>query len=105
MNFTVLLLKPFLGTMRIVVREAITPSFLLRDFPRIAPLLRILYRTLYPLSDGVISPARKIIEEFRTLLAMDVSRHVWLPNPVDSEKIRSRPPASRQRGEISFVAA
>lgn len=105
MNFTVLLLKPFLGKIKVIVREAITPSFLLLDHPFLAPLIRAFYKTLYPLADCVISPAKKIINEFRDMLGMDTHHYVWLPNPVDSKKIRNFRPATGQHGEIHFIAA
>lgn len=105
MNFTLLLLKPLLGRTRIIIREAITPSFLLQARPRFSSVLRILYKTLYPLADKVISPARIIIDEFHDLLGMDTARHIWLPNPVDSDLIRSIPAASRRSDELQFVAS
>lgn len=88
MNFAVLLLRPFFRRTRFIVREAITPSFILERRARAAPLIRAAYRTLYPLADHVVSPAQAIINEFAVILGMDTARHICLPNPVDGAHIR-----------------
>lgn len=92
MNFAVLLLKPFFPRTRFIVREAITPSFILQDRGTARPLVWFLYKWLYPKADLVISPAQIIIDEFRDVLRINVASHVVLPNPVDLEKIRTPAP-------------
>ncbi|MCB9990762.1 MAG: glycosyltransferase [Rhodospirillales bacterium] len=89
-NFAVLLLKRLFPDTKFVVREAITPSFILRRHPRLAPLIKLAYKTLYRSADLVISPAQAIIDEFAAL-GMKTDHHKVLPNPVDSEKIRAAP--------------
>lgn len=88
-NFGVLLLRPFLPLRtRIIVREAIVPSFICETI-RKGWLARFCYRTLYPLADLVISPAQTIIDEFRDYLGMKATNHALLYNPVDAERILS----------------
>lgn len=108
MNFGVLLLKPFFPHARFIVREAITPSFILQDRGMAAPLIRFLYKWLYPKADLVISPARIITDEFHTLLGVDISNHAVLPNPVDLERIRRDEKIDlpeRKSGSAHFVCA
>ncbi|HEY8190668.1 MAG TPA: glycosyltransferase [Micavibrio sp.] len=104
MNFTLLALKPFLRGPKIIIREAITPSFIFEGHPRSAPLLRILYKTLYPLADLVISPARRIMDEFQNDLNMAMDRHAWLPNPVDMNRLRKNPASAHRDHMIQFVS-
>lgn len=104
MNFTVLLLKPLLGKTKIIVREAITPSYLFQAHPRMAPLVRRFYRWLYPLANRIISPSNQIIQEFSEDLKMDMKKHAWLPNPVNLEKIRALPPTPRSSPGLWFVS-
>lgn len=104
MNFTVLLLKPLLGKTKIIVREAITPSYLFQTHPRLAPMVRRFYRWLYPLADRIISPSNQIMQEFSQDLKMDMKKHAWLPNPVNLEKIRALPPAQRLSPGLWFVS-
>lgn len=91
MNYAVLLAKPFLkkGT-RIIVREAITPSFIVESVKK-GWLAKLLYKWLYPKADLVISPAQMIIDEFHDYLHMDISNHALLYNPVNIDKIRAVP--------------
>ena len=87
-NFALLLLKPFLpGKPRLIVREAITPSFILETVPQ-KKLVTKAYQWLYPHADLVISPARIIINEFAHDLNMNTDNHICLRNPVDTDKIR-----------------
>lgn len=88
MNFFVLLLKPFFPAARFIVREAITPDFILQEHPRLAPFIKMAYRHLYKRADLVISPAQIIIDGFKKDLNMACKNHVVLPNPVDMKKIR-----------------
>ncbi|MBU0858733.1 MAG: glycosyltransferase [Alphaproteobacteria bacterium] len=88
MNFAVLVLRPLFPKTQFIVREAITPSFILEKRARAAPVIRAAYKRLYPLAACVISPAQMIIDEFSSVLKMDVTRHICLPNPVDADKIR-----------------
>lgn len=106
MNFGVLLLKPFFTRTKFIVREAITPSFILQDRGMAEPIIRFLYRFLYPKAATVISPAQAIIDEFSTLLHMKTDNFSVLPNPVDVEAIRNAgelPP--RQSPAPHFICA
>jgi glycosyltransferase involved in cell wall biosynthesis len=108
MNFSVLVLRPLFPKTQFIVREAITPSFILEKRTRAAPLIRAAYKRLYPLAACVISPAQMIIDEFASLLKMDVTRHICLPNPVDAEKIRgdgSVQSPTVPQNTVRFVAA
>lgn len=91
MNFLMLLIKPFLpkGT-RLIVREATLPSYFLSKNPLKKRIAQFGYKYLYPCADLVISPAQRIVDEFRDLFRLDISNHVVLPNPVDSMLLRSR---------------
>jgi glycosyltransferase involved in cell wall biosynthesis len=104
-NFAVLLLRPLFPRVKFIVREAITPSYLLQTHPRRAFLIRLLYKILYPLATRVISPARMIMTEFKNDLGLRVKNHVWLPNPVDVEKIRRNGAAARPLAGLNFIAA
>jgi glycosyltransferase involved in cell wall biosynthesis len=88
MNFGVLLLKPFFPKTRFIVREAIVPSFIIGQYPPLAPFLRLAYKILYPLADRVVSPAQAIIDEFASMLRMKCDNHSLLRNPVDLTRIR-----------------
>lgn len=91
MNFLMLLIKPFFPKeTRLIVREATLPSYFLAK-NRVKKAVAMLgYKYLYPRADLVISPAQRIVDEFRDVFHLDVSNHVVLPNPVDVELLRSR---------------
>ncbi|MCB9989399.1 MAG: glycosyltransferase [Rhodospirillales bacterium] len=110
MNFGVLLLKPFFPNTHFIVREAITPSFFFQTSPLRRMLIRWAYRILYPWADLIVSPARIIIDEFKTLLGMSGENHVLLRNPVDTAGLRQNentlPPVTEERKKtVHFVAA
>ena len=88
MNYGILMLKPFLPGVRIIVREAISPSYFLQRNIFESILIRAAYRILYPRADMVISPAQQIIDEFK-MLGIPVGNVALLSNPVDVVKIRS----------------
>jgi glycosyltransferase involved in cell wall biosynthesis len=88
LNLCVLLLKPLLPKTAFIVREAITPSFILEEHNSIAPFLKRAYKWLYAYADKVVSPAQAIIEEFKNDLHMPCKNHVLLYNPVDEVKLR-----------------
>ena len=87
-NFIVLLLKPFFPKTKFIVREAVTPDFILKEHAKIAPFLKAAYRHLYKSAHLVISPAHIIIDGFKNDLKMTCDNHIVLPNPVDMDKIR-----------------
>lgn len=91
MNFLMLLIKPFFpnGT-RLIVREATLPSYFLAKNRAKKAVAMFGYKYLYPRADLVISPAQRIVDEFRDVFHLDVSNHVVLPNPVDVALLRSR---------------
>ena len=109
MNFGVLLLKSFFPRARFIVREAITPSFFFEKYRSRRHLLKALYKLLYPRADLILSPTKKVFEEFRQDLGFESQKFTHLPNPVDLENIRkacSFPDVDAKRQEtVHFVAA
>ena len=89
MNFALLALQPFFPGTRFIVREAITPSFLLNKYLRRAPLIRQCYRRLYPRADCIMSPAQMIADELAAITGVARDHFVTLPNPVNESHIRS----------------
>ncbi|HPD82919.1 MAG: glycosyltransferase [Alphaproteobacteria bacterium] len=88
-NFLILIIKPFLQKKaRIIIREAITPSFILETH-KFGWLVKILYKILYPTSNLVISPSQRIIDEFKHLLHINTKHYKLLYNPVDTNQTRS----------------
>lgn len=107
MNFVILLLRPFFPRTRFIVREAITPSFILKLHPLLKPAVAAAYALLYPMAFRVISPAQMIRDEFIKIFRMNPRKHVLLPNPVDAEKMRGdgRAAPPLPPGTVRFVAA
>lgn len=108
-NFSLVLMKPFLPGTRIVIREAITPSFIFETM-KLGWAAKILYKILYPLADLVISPAQRIIDEFEKLLDANTSHHKLLYNPVNVDHIRSLPQILENKEEnrektVHFICA
>lgn len=108
-NFVLLILKPFFPCTKFIVREAITPSFVFTQHPRIAPFLKLAYKYLYRKADIVLSPAQAIIDEFKQDLRMTCKNHHVLHNPVDIDFIRGFPPTppsapSTDTQTVHFVA-
>ena len=89
MNFALLALRPFFPQTSFIVREAITPSFLLKKYPKSAPLIRLAYRRLYARARCIVSPADTINEELAAITGLGRDRFVTLPNPVSFERIRA----------------
>ncbi|HPF77735.1 MAG TPA: glycosyltransferase [Alphaproteobacteria bacterium] len=89
-NFALVMMKPFLRGTRIVIREAITPSYIF-DTLKIGWFVKILYKILYPQADLVISPSQRIIDEFNELMGANTGHHKLLYNPVNIEVIRAVP--------------
>lgn len=110
LNFALMLIRPFFRKTAFVIREAITPSYLLEKKRKISWLIRLGYMTLYPGADLALAPSKSIADEFEHKLK------VWLPqlkilyNPVDIEKIRGDE-KTRQTGKFDrqntphFIAA
>lgn len=108
MNFALLMLRPLFPRTRFIVRESITPSYILNRRPRVAPLIRHAYRLLYPRADLVLSPAQIIIDEFPTLLNLKNLSHRLLYNPVDITRARGDGRAAHSSlpmNTIRFVAS
>jgi glycosyltransferase involved in cell wall biosynthesis len=108
-NFALLLLKPFLPHTRIIVREAITPSFIIQT-KKSGWLVKLLYKLLYPHADLVISPSQRIIDEFDTLIKTDIRHHKLLYNPVNIDVIRAMPQILENKDDnrnktVHFVCA
>ncbi len=108
-NFGLVMIKPFLPNTRVIIREAITPSFIFKTM-RVGWLVKILYKVLYPRADLVISPSQRIINEFYELLSANTGHHKLLYNPVNIDMIRQTPftpfkdPEARKK-TLHFVCA
>lgn len=85
LNFLVLLAKPFFfRATRILVRQ----NGMLSAWPRQSPRLgRLLYRLLYPHSDGIVSQTQAMAEDLKNCVGIKPGIHV-LHNPVDAAGIR-----------------
>lgn len=90
-NFVMLALRPFLKRTHIVVREAITPGYILDGLsPLKGFIARILWCILYPTADLVISPTRLVYKEFESRLGLRLIKKAVLPNPVDVTYLREK---------------
>ncbi|GJL84780.1 MAG: glycosyl transferase [Micavibrio sp.] len=110
LNLSLLLLKPLFPKTHFIVREAITPSFILGEHRYLSFALKAAYRHLYPKAAQVIDPAQAIIHEFQELLGMSCKNHVLLHNPVDLDKIREKEDikfeiAQERNNTVHFVSA
>jgi glycosyltransferase involved in cell wall biosynthesis len=103
MNFGVLLLKPFFPHVQFVIREAVTPSYFLAKSRAERVAARAGWRILYPSAALVISPAQRILNEFRDM-GIGFKNHAVLPNPVDTEFIR-RGGSEKRGGGVRFACA
>ena len=108
-NFALVLMKPFLPHTRIIIREAITPSFIFNTM-KVGGIVKILYKILYPRADLVISPSQRIIDEFEELLHANTGHYKLLYNPVDTDIIRALPQILKNKDEnrnrtVHFICA
>ncbi len=90
MNLCLMLLKPFLPKTRFIIREAITPSYIMTQHFLMAFALKMAIRFLYPKASAVMSPARIIIDEYRDDLGLKCKNHRLLYNFVDMDRIRTK---------------
>ena len=109
MNFTLLLLRPLFPKTAFIVREAITPSFILDTHPVFAPLIKLAYKLLYGSASIVLSPSRIILDEFEDM-GMRSPKFRLLYNPVRQEPIErsallSKNDLSVAPDEILYVAS
>ncbi len=110
-NFLVMLLKPFFPKVRFIIREAVVPSSILNKHKKKSPILKILYRILYPKAHKVLSPSQDIIYEFSTLIGLDTDKnHTVLYNQVDTDAISDDLknigyPTTPNKGTVKFVCA
>lgn len=103
MNFAVLLVTPFIpARIRVIVREAITPTFLINTRKE-GKLIRTLYRLLYPRARRVICPAQRIIDEFKDAVDVRTGNFKLLYNPVNIDKIRALPPVAANDAGVHFI--
>lgn len=109
MNFAVLMLKPFFPKTKFIVREAITPSFLLKKYKRLGFVIKLLYKILYRQADLVLSPSQIILDELNNELNMKTWNARVLNNSVNEDHIRSQiklPEITDARTKaVKFVAA
>lgn len=108
-NFALVLMTPFLPHTRLVIREAITPSFIFETY-KFGWFVKILYKALYPRADLVISPSQRIIDEFHDLLGANTGHHKLLYNPVNTDIIRAMPQILENNDEdrektVHFICA
>ena len=106
-NLALLAMRPFLpsGT-RLVIRESSTPSLALRRGRAPAPALtRRAYRLLYPTADLVLCQHRAMADEMSARFGVPAGRVAFLPNPVDSARLRAGAPRRETGPGRRFVAA
>lgn len=89
MNFAVLFLGLFFPKTKFVVRESITPSYLLDKYGIAGLLIKALYICLFPRADLVLSPSQKILDELSCFVKDRNKVFKVLHNPVDVEHYRS----------------
>lgn len=89
MNFLTLGITQFLPDTKIVVREAITPSFLFEKYKPWDFLIKFLYKTLYPKADLILSPTKLVFKEFDQFLDINSKKYIPVFNPVNVEHLRS----------------
>ena len=106
-NLALLSMRPLLpGGMKMVIREASTPSLSLRRGRTPAPaLMRHACRLLYPTADLVLCQHRGMAAEMTAHFGVAPERTAVLPNPVDSAHLRARPPEREPGPGRRFVAA
>lgn len=108
LNFAVLALKSFLPNTKIIVREAITPSFFFVKYHKIKWVLKFLYKKLYSKADIILSPTQKVFDEFSLYLRKDFKQGIVIKNPVNVKEIRhSVKPSdfsSNHKDMVYFVA-
>lgn len=92
LNFSTLLLRPFLGKVKIIVRETITPSYFLERHPKHKALIKLLYKSLYRQADIIMTPAQCIIDEFKNELKIHAGHYIKIFNPIDRANLRSSSP-------------
>lgn len=107
MNFAILLLKPFFPKTKFIVREAITPSFFFEKYKSGAFLIKVMYKTLYPRADKILSPSKLIFKEFDEFMNINDKKCMPIFNPVDIDSLREQTEEfsmSAQRKEtVSFI--
>ena len=91
---------------RLIVREANAIGATTRALPGWVPG-RMLYRTLYPRADAIISPTTLIADEIAALAPRAASRLAVIVNPVDVMKLRgsATPPRRRPGAGLRLVSA
>ena len=106
-NLALLAMRPLLPiNIRVVIREANTPSLGLRRGRVPAPrLMRLAYRLLYPTADLVLCQHRAMAEEMIAHFGVAPERVAVLPNPVDSPSLRAPAPCREPGPGRRFVAA
>lgn len=83
MNIFVLLCFYFSNDVKITVREA-------TSFENYSSIVKsVLVRILYPRANKIICTSEYIRSQLMTLRGIDFSKLIFLPNPIDIEKIRS----------------
>lgn len=102
MNFAALLLHPFFPRMKFIVRESTLPACTLHDRGIMAPLIRILYRVLYPFAEKIIAPASIILEKMNTELGLSSTHMALLPNPIEEIEIPAHEVSDHK---IHFITA
>lgn len=88
-NLGLLAMRPLLGDMRLIVREANVVSATLRSLPSFLPARR-LYALLYPRASAIIAQTGAIASEIAAVAPRAKDRIEILPNPVDEDGQRAR---------------
>lgn len=86
-NILLMLMKPFFPKTKFIIREAVVPSSILQKHSKKAPLIKLMYKCLYPIAHCVISPSQDIVDEFKKLIGLNTANHRVLYNQVNLEHI------------------
>jgi len=109
-NFLVLLLKRLPGLKaKIIIREASTPTMVLKTFPAWkARLYKLLYRLLYPGADLIIAQCDNMRKDLIKNFGLKPGKIVRIYNPVDTDAVLSGAdmfiPEEFKSDEINIVA-
>jgi glycosyltransferase involved in cell wall biosynthesis len=89
-NFAMLLVGMLLPKVRFIVRESTLPSYFYKERPRLAPVIGLMYRVLYPRAAMVICPSQIIARELRGVVGLKSGNVEVLYNSIDQNDINRR---------------
>jgi glycosyltransferase involved in cell wall biosynthesis len=96
LNLALMALRPLLPReTRFIVREANAVAATAGAFPRLISA-QLLYRSLYPRADRIVSPTQIIADEIASLAPRAADRIVVIRNPIDLDQLRARATPSKR---------